>query len=97
MFGETFGAITALKQKRFTFGHPRQFSAQTAGLTCKNERGIGGKPCLDILNGLGVGIGRNLQDRLGTPGTWAPIGQRAGRQFRHWHNTLSQKPFGLTG
>ena len=72
MFAETFGAITALQQERFTGGRLAQRPREFARFASKNQRWVAGKLALGLGERRTIGISRSLCDRLGPPALGGP-------------------------
>ncbi len=72
MFGEAFGAVAALQQKRLAGAHLRQQLLQLARLAGEDQRRKGGNLLLDIGKRRLVRISRDLDDRLGPPAVGRP-------------------------
>src|SRR5690606_11804514 len=72
MLLEAFGAVTPLQQEGLARGHARERLLQLPCLAGKDERWPGGKPRLDLREGFGIGILRNLEDWLRPPAVGCP-------------------------
>ena len=64
MLGEALGAVAALEQEAVSRCNGRKLSFQFARFTGKHQRRKARKPRLDIMQSLGVGIFRHLQNGL---------------------------------
>ncbi|MNZ66015.1 hypothetical protein D3C78_842200 [compost metagenome] len=71
-FGEAFGAVATLQQKRAALGHLGKLTAQLPGFTGKHQWRIAGQGLLDLLQMRGVGVSGLLLDRQGAPAVRTP-------------------------
>ncbi len=71
-FGEAFGAVPALKQKRTPLGNFSELPAQLAGFAGKYQGRQARQVCFDALQMLGIRIDRLLLDGFVSPARGAP-------------------------
>ncbi len=94
MLGKALGAVAALQQEAVSRRNGRKLSFQFARFTGKHQRRKARKTRLDIMQSLGVGIFRHLQNGLRAPAIRRPfIGLWNGRH-RQLLRAASIAPFG---